>query len=402
MNFCEESELYISLYIDDQMDNNLKDQFLEHLENCPKCSQKLKEETLIAQLCKEDESFALPANFSESLHSRLIEVSKKENNKKKILVFNKKAMAAISSAAVVIISILAYNLLPSIGIRWDKTTGHSDAASSQNAFSQDASTAENGYGELPKEANKALGGSSKEAQPSEEAKSNPVDNEAVVDVKASKSTITFSISVEQQKEQTQKAKSPVGTENNQQAGEAKKEKTSAGSEGETEESQNIFMTMVEDEKEISARYYTNYVEMNLFVISPDEGLKKIQALMTENGAIELKSGLINEFAENMQGISAYIDYVMPISVFSSLKSQALLKYSLELDTKTDIIKKEITEEYISLENQKTQNQNKMNEALQAGEDISAYEAEKSLIDKKLSELITSNDMITVRIFFVNK
>ncbi len=418
MNFCEENELYISLYIDDQLDKDLKDQFLKHLELCPECSQKLKEETLFAQLCKEDEAFALPANFSESLHSKLIEISEKDNNKKKLLIFNKKAVAVFSSAAVVVISLLAYNLLPSMGFKMDTSSASKADEASQAVLSQDTARPENGFGDDAKNAGKVSGGEIKEIQPGKEAKESTADTGDTTKVQNSElSSYSFSVvlkddshSSENQKngnqsqtrKQTQPSDAVEDKAKAQAAGEAEKEKVPSDLNSDSEESENIFMTMVEEEPEISTKYYSNYVEMDLYVTSPDEGMKKIGALMAENSAIEQKSGLINEFADNMKGISAYIDYVMPISSYSSIKSQALLKYNLVLEAKTDIIKKDITEEYINLENQRQQNQNNMNEALQAGGDSSAYEAEKSIIDKKMSALITNNDMITIRIFFVNK
>ena len=51
MNFCEESDSYISLYIDDMLEEKEKEEFLIHIKQCAKCAQKLNEESYFADLC---------------------------------------------------------------------------------------------------------------------------------------------------------------------------------------------------------------------------------------------------------------------------------------------------------------------------------------------------------------
>lgn len=401
MNFCEESDLYISLYIDNLLEESHKEKFLQHIEECPHCAQKLKEESYFAQLCQDNEEIALPDDFSASLHSKLIEVSEKEyNNSKKLFIFNKKVMAGLSTAAVVVISLLAYNLIPGLGTVMDKTSSSlSGGASAQSAaaaagnaddsvhFSESV-TAGNEKGKYG--ANFAGADSSTESAPSSAA--------------AQKAS-----GVEQARPEADTVSGSSGNSNERKAASAKKadKQSPAVKSSKVEESSNLKITAcfniaADQAVKNEQQYFSNYAEMDLSVSSAENEMEKLKLMMTDYGASEQESGMINGYTANMDGTAAYIEYSIPISVYGSLQSEALLKYKLDLKPKTDIIKNNITEEYNILTSQKLNIENKISEALKKGEDTSTFEAEKSTLIKKIDELAAKNRMITIRIFFVKK
>lgn len=399
MNFCEESDLYISLYIDDLLEETDKKEFEKHLDECPKCAQKLKEQSFIAQMCKDDEDMPLPEDFSSSLHSKLIEVSEKEyNNKKKIFIFNKRIMAGLSTAAVVVISLLAYNLLPGLNAGFDKTGSLSGSAQPEAA----AAPATTGSG--------AKFG---ESTASGSASSDSIDEAASI---GSVNTDSSSQALQKAKEDEKgasaadKSTSESGNSEERKPTVTKKVvpdiryKSESVPEGTDSSSLKTTMCLaMADETENNApQYFTNYIEMDLSVSSAEAEMDKLKQFMADYGAAEESSGMLNGFTANTNDASAYIEYSLPLSLYGSLQSEALLKYKLELKAKTDIIKDNITEDYNELTNQKIDIENKISEALKKGEDTSTFEAEKSTLIKKINELTAKNQMITVRIFFVKK
>lgn len=412
MIFCDNSDLYISLYIDDQLEQSDKEEFLKHIEECPQCAQKLREESFFTQFINDEEAVELPDDFSSSLHSKLIEVSKKDyNNKKRLLFFNKKIMAALSTAAVVVISLLAFKLLPDMWQGMDKT-GYSGSAAPQAA----AGTAEI---QLQSEADTA-GNADKGAVNSSAAaddKAVPKTNSAAADSTQNRSerkeaAARRSVSnsklkgvVETPGMEDFKVKASVKTDSQ----ETSENSSVAGNTGNTpadgvdnESEKIVAFTMSEPADDKKPLYYKNYVELNLTVSPSETEVEKLKKLMSEQDAVEQASGLMDGFAANYAGTVAYTEYIIPLNAYGSLKSEALLKYKLELKAKTDIIKTDVTEEYNNLEIQKKDTENKISEALNKGQDTTALEAEKSTLVEQTDKIIAQSGMITARIFFVKK
>lgn len=411
MIFCDNSDLYISLYIDDQLEQNDKEEFLKHIEECPQCAQKLKEESYFTQLVNDEKTVELPDDFSSSLHSKLIEVSKKEyNNKSRLLFFNKRIMAALSTAAVVVISLLAFKLLPDMLQGIDKTGYSENVAPQATAGTADiqlqsgsnaAVNADNG-------AAKSSGAADDKAEPktkgaaAESVQARAAQKEAAAGgVKSSNlKSVAGSDDI-----RDFKVKAPVKADSREKSENA----SMAGSTGNiaadsaANQSEKILtFTMAEQAEDKKTLYFKNYVELNLTVSSDETEAEKLKKLMSEQEAVEQASGLMEGFAANYKDIVAYADYIIPLSEYGSLKSEALLKYKLELEAKTDIIKTDVTEEYNNLEIQKNDIENKISEALNKGQDTTALEAEKSTLVEQTDKIIAQSGKITVRIFFVKK
>ena len=412
MIFCDNSDLYISLYIDDELEQSDKEEFLKHIEECPQCAQKLREESVFTQFINDEEAVELPDDFSSSLHSKLIEVSKKDyNNKNRLLFFNKKIMAALSTAAVVVISLLAFKLLPDMWQGMDKT-GYSGSAAPQAAAgtaerqlqseADTAGNADNGSVNssaaaddkaVPKTNGAAADSTQIQSEQKEAAARSSVSNSKLKGVVETSGMEDFKVkaSVKTDSQETSENSSVAGNTGNTPAD---------GVDNESEKIVAFAMSEPADGKK--PLYYKNYVELNLTVSPSETEAEKLKKLMSEQDAVEQASGLMDGFAANYAGTVAYTDYIIPLNAYGSLKSEALLKYKLELKAKTDIIKTDVTEEYNNLEIQKKDTENKISEALNKGQDTTALEAEKSTLVEQTDKIIAQSGMMTVRIFFVKK
>jgi hypothetical protein len=68
---CEHVWSYISAYIDDAVDTELREEIERHLEHCEICSAVLDSTRNILVLTADERTFELPVGFSERLHARL-------------------------------------------------------------------------------------------------------------------------------------------------------------------------------------------------------------------------------------------------------------------------------------------------------------------------------------------
>ncbi len=429
MNFCDKSDLYISLYIDEQLELKEKEEFEKHLEKCTHCAQKLKEESYFVQLCKEDEEIILPKDFSASLHSRLMEISREENNKtnettnkKKLFFMNRKLMAFISTAAVIVLSLLAYGLIPELGSGMKKASSLNESASMQAAVPENAGA---GTGSSKSAAADNYSDENVNSTFSDSSEENTADNTADItagvsdgggqktaDSKKNSIAGITEFKVEKGSEQAAGSrKFKVKASLEQPAEDSIKYGAATNSDDASNGSENAnamadeqrilgFAMPVENTSDL--QYFTNYIEMTLAIESGDAEMESLNKLMTEYGASEQSSGMVQGFLANLKDSAAYVEYSISLSDYATLQNQAQLKYKLELKAKTDIIKKDITEEYNSLENKKNELENKINEALDKGEDITALETEKSSLIEQINSLIARQEMITIRIFFVKK
>jgi predicted anti-sigma-YlaC factor YlaD len=68
---CKHVWRYISDYLDDSVDSELRADIERHLEHCELCSAVLDSTRNILVLTADDRTFVLPVGFSERLHARL-------------------------------------------------------------------------------------------------------------------------------------------------------------------------------------------------------------------------------------------------------------------------------------------------------------------------------------------
>ena len=68
---CKHVWQYISAYIDDELDAELRARIERHLETCEICSAVLDSTRNVIVLVADDRVFELPAGFSQRLHDRL-------------------------------------------------------------------------------------------------------------------------------------------------------------------------------------------------------------------------------------------------------------------------------------------------------------------------------------------
>lgn len=68
---CQHVWQYLSAYIDDELDAELRERIERHLETCEICSAVLDSTRNVVVLIADDRVFELPAGFSKRLHERL-------------------------------------------------------------------------------------------------------------------------------------------------------------------------------------------------------------------------------------------------------------------------------------------------------------------------------------------
>lgn len=106
MKKCEEVLELLSLYIDNELDDETARAVEEHVEMCSSCKTELKQLSEIVKICNELDEVELPDGFNEVLHQKLI-LEKKRMEKNKKIIFTKRIMKTIASAAAIFILIFA-------------------------------------------------------------------------------------------------------------------------------------------------------------------------------------------------------------------------------------------------------------------------------------------------------
>lgn len=420
MNFCKESDEYISLYIDELLDDETRSDFLEHMNNCRNCSAKFEEALYYAELCKEEQDIPLPENFSEALHIRLQQVSESSNmNKQEKLVLimkSKRFIASLSTAAVLVISLLAYNLIPNMVTKNDSIAKYSEAAQleSKEAGDVDNSGKISGSREVEKNIQDQA---SVESNLSSSKGSEGVAAEVPSEDKDIK--LTFSEPLP-----TEKKESAVADNNLKIKTFQVEEGVDTDSSSKDVESKNdALLYSISGNNSDTAKYTSNYSEIKMEVSAERKEIEQLKLLMNEIGASELHSVLDNKTYENSSLnyaessekadsntstnesaasfflASEYVDYYLPINQYSLLETRAE-KYHLEFNSKTDIIKKDISQIYNELNKKKVEIDNKITDASKNKEDTSAYEAEKERLTEEMNKIINEEEIVVVRIFFV--
>lgn len=422
MNFCKECDEYISLYIDGLLEEKIELEFIKHVEQCSECSAKFKVASYLTELCKEEE-LPLPENFSASLHNRLQEVSENINTKNndskfKLIIQSKKFIASFSTAAVLVISLLAYNLLPNMGtmksfsqvsesaqIKTEQKIENKQAADSDNIVNKNSSSENKEATQY--EASSTLS-DTKGDQPSA-AEVTPEDKRLI---------ITFSEPVQTENTESNEK------ENNLKARAFQDDKgeSEGSADTDTDEINDALMfSKAADNASDTEKHISNYAEIKVEV-SPDRTqIEDLKRLMSDIGAYQITAYTNNSVVEKSDNNSAdnaksdistynsvdttsateYIDYYLTLSQYSKLESQSV-KYNLKFSSKTDIIKKDISQIYNELNKQKIEIDNKISIASENNQDTSAYEAEKARLTEEMSKIINGKDIVIVRIFFVHE
>jgi len=404
MNFCKERDKYISLYLDELLDDKGRIEFLKHIDECSTCAAKLQEATYIADLFREDQDIQLPENFSSSLHGRLLEVSVKESKSKfKGFVYNKKFIASLSTAAILVISLLAYNLTPQMGLSKDSTRMANETAQIEASSAVDSNFIGSEDSRSMPDAGNGDGALSNNTTAGTQANSNATTKDDDVTIEPSKPA-----SLEKTKNSSQFENDQDKTETGPSSDESLKKKEITAS-----------YFIKPDNQPNDNKYFSIYAELNIKVSPTGIEIEDLRKFMKEFGAIELKPVTINGIVENSAKSTAevstensttsslqtplvkleYIDFYLPLSIYSTLESQAT-KYNLKFSTKNDIIKNDITDKYNILNSQKIELDKKIAEALIKGDNTSTFEAERKILTEEMDKIIADNGMITVRTFFI--
>lgn len=432
MNFCKECDEYISLYIDGLLEEKIESEFIKHVEQCSECSAKFEAASYLAELCKGEE-IPLPENFSASLHTRLQEVSGNiniKNNESKFMfvIKSKRFIASFSTAAVLVISLMAYNLLPNMGtiestskdsesaqIKTEQKIENKQAADSNNTANKNSSSKIDEATQYEASSNSTL---------SDTKSANASNSVVTTDDKDIK--VTFNKSTHSEKTESKTDKNNV----KERAYQGDKGKSESSTEKDTDKTKKalMFSTALDapsDNASDTGKHISNYAEIKVDVSPNGTEIEDLKKLMSDVGAYQITAYANNNVAEKSDinstdstakansdastyktvnttlPVPEYIDYCLTLSQFSKLESQTA-KYNVEFSSKTDIIEKDVSQIYNDLNKQKIEIDNKISIALEKGENISAYEAERERLTKEMGKIITEKDIVIVRMFFVNK
>ncbi len=381
MDFCKESDYYVSLYIDDMLEEAIKAEFENHLNECGKCSQKVKEALTLAELCREGDDIMLPQNFSSSLHDRLVEVAEKQKeNKGKLFIYNKKLIAGLSTAAVLVLSLLAYSLLPHTNLnrKNDSISSGTTAFTSTEDSVKDA--AKNSAAASKEEAVQnpnALESNSNESQPSSDKPAASKGSGALKDYPKKR---VFE----------EKGENKVVSKSSQSIQEADEKLKDS--------KESIFRTKT---AAAPMEYYSNTAEVVLNTDTKDKENKDeaLKGLMSELGGKEL---IADDKTIAFMANSSYSDYVLPLESFTKIQQLANDKYNLDISIKIPVTKENITEKYKELEKQRNELSQKISDMEVKGNDTVTLEKERDDLSQKMDEIVKNSGMITVRISFADK
>lgn len=117
MKNCGEIIELISLYIDNELDNESRNDIEEHIETCESCRSELESLREIVGVLGSIEDVELPSGFKENLHERLMAQKNDNGLNSKIVLFKKKPFGFVSSvAAGLILVVVAGSLIMTRGL----------------------------------------------------------------------------------------------------------------------------------------------------------------------------------------------------------------------------------------------------------------------------------------------
>lgn len=379
MDFCKESDYYISLYMDDMMDETTKKEFEKHMNECSKCSKNFKETLALAELCRESGDIMLPQNFSTSLHDKLVIVAENEKeNKGRLFIYNKKLIAGLSTAAVLVISLLAYSLIP-----------HTDL-NRQSADISAGITASSSGEDIEKDS--AI--STKESVQNFALEDNSNENQPISDKLTVDDNRKIENNYSEKRVFEEKSKHKEVIKSNQST-----KKIDVESKENTE---SVFTTNIsENETAYTLQYFSNTAEMTLSLDTQDKENKNegLKGLMSELGGKELTA---DDKAIVMMEQNNYVDYVIPLDSFTKTQQLANDKYNLEISIKLPVTQENITEQYKELEKKRDELVQKISNMDIKGDETLTMEKEINDLSQKMDEIVKNSGMITARIFFADK
>ena len=371
MDFCKESDYYVSLYIDDMLEETMKVEFEKHINECGKCSQKVKEALALTELCRESGDIMLPQNFSSSLHDRLVEVAENQKeNKGKLFIYNKKLIAGLSTAAVLVICLVAYNLLPHTDLN-RQVAGISAGIPASDPMKDNAKDSAISTQESVQQFN--------ESQPSSDKLT--ADN--------SRSTVK------------NYPKKRGFEEKGENKAVLKSRQSTKKTDGEPKEkTESLYETKVAEET-VTLQYFENTAELTLKLATQDkiDEHEALKGLISELGGSESVAG---DSTVVITAQNNYVDYVIPLDSFTKIQQLASDKYNLDISIKLPVTKENITEQYRETEKQRDELTKKIDDLEIKGEDTSTLEKERDNLSQKMDEIVKNNGMITIRIFFADK
>lgn len=381
MDFCKESTQYVSLYIDDMLEESTKREFEKHMNECNRCAEKVKEALALVELLRESDDIMLPQKFSSSLHNRLVEVAENQKeNKGKLFIYNKKLIAGLSTAAVLVVSLLAYSLLPQTPHNRQTTSISADITAPKEV----------------KDSTKDANVSGKESTQESTQESNTQTGDIYV-TQPSSDKLAADNSKNTTQHYTQKRVFEKKDENKALLKSSKSTKKT--DEESKEKTESVYKTKIA-EQTISLQYFSNTAEMTLnSALDKENEDEALKGLMLELGGKELTSDGETIVIMTQKN---YIDYVIPLDSFTKIQQLAYEKYNLELSIKLPVTKENITEQYIELEKQMDELTQKISDMEIKGNDTLILEKERNNLSQKMDEIIKNNGMITIRIFFEDK
>ena len=138
MKKCEEILELLSLYIDNELDDETSKLVKEHVELCSSCKDELVQLQQVVKMCNEVDEVELPDSFNEVLHQKLKLEHKKMEDDKKIIVMRNRILKTITSVAAIFIVIFAVRGFMNIGMLNKGDSSNENAESMNNIMSFDS------------------------------------------------------------------------------------------------------------------------------------------------------------------------------------------------------------------------------------------------------------------------
>jgi len=135
MKKCNEINELMSLYIDDQLDDNTRKEFEEHIDMCGSCREEFDALVKVVDLCNSIDEVELPEGFRDELHSKLVaERERRDKRYKGAGLLNKYIKICSTVAACLIIAVFAGRFIANnyfLPARHDKSTKSTTTADMQ-------------------------------------------------------------------------------------------------------------------------------------------------------------------------------------------------------------------------------------------------------------------------------
>ncbi len=138
---CDEVLELLSLYIDNELDEDRASMVREHIEACDDCKVEFEQLCEVVKMCNDIDEIELPENFKQDLHVKLSDEQQKIDDNRKSIVMRSRILRTISSiAAVLMIVLVARGVI--------NTGKNSLVSDSSNIMLQESQTKENKASEI--------------------------------------------------------------------------------------------------------------------------------------------------------------------------------------------------------------------------------------------------------------